>query len=167
MPLSVLREGIPLLNEIIETQTDESILSDACWALSYISDGSNQEIQAVLDSVNLKKLLSFLDMTNHNLVTPTLRLFGNIVTGDDVQTQKIVDLGIISYLKKFIKHTKVSVVVEVCWFISNLTAGTREQIQVNDLIIVKLLLNEIKIMFYYYLSGGHRCRSHTGSDRNL
>lgn len=134
MPLSVIKEGIPLLNEIIETQTDESILSDACWALSYISDGSNQEIQAVLDSVNLKKLLSFLDNTNHNLVTPTLRLFGNIVTGDDLQTQKIVDLGIISYLKKFIKHTKVSIVVEVCWFISNLTAGTREQIQVNDML---------------------------------
>ena len=40
---------LPLLRDIIMLE-DKEMLADACWALNYLSDGSNDRIQAVLDT---------------------------------------------------------------------------------------------------------------------
>lgn len=39
---------------------DTDILADACWALSYLSDGPNDKIQAVIDSGVCRRLVELL-----------------------------------------------------------------------------------------------------------
>ena len=41
-------------------QTDPDILADACWVLSYLSDGPNDKIQAVIASGVCRKLVELL-----------------------------------------------------------------------------------------------------------
>merc|ERR1712190_711777 len=61
--------------------------------------------------------------------TPALRAVGNIVTGDDSHTQVILQGGALNHLKDLLGHNKKSIRKEACWTISNVTAGTQDQIQ--------------------------------------
>jgi hypothetical protein len=49
-PLEKIGPVLQHLKIVFETVTDEASLVDALWAVSYISDGSNDRIQAVIDS---------------------------------------------------------------------------------------------------------------------
>uniref|UniRef100_A0A8C6T548 Importin subunit alpha n=1 Tax=Neogobius melanostomus TaxID=47308 RepID=A0A8C6T548_9GOBI len=105
---------------------DTDILADACWALSYLSDGPNDKIQAVIDSGVCRRLVELL---MYGLVSPALRAVGNIVTGDDLQTQVILNCSALQSLLHLLASPKESIKKEACWTISNITAGNRAQIQ--------------------------------------
>ena len=61
--------------------------------------------------------------------TPALRSVGNIVTGDDVQTQVIINAGALPCLLHLLSSNKDGIRKEACWTISNITAGNSAQIQ--------------------------------------
>merc|ERR1712166_1474897 len=50
-------------------------------------------------------------------------------TGDDVQTQVVLNCHVIPGLARLLQHTKETIKKETCWTISNITAGSQEQIQ--------------------------------------
>ena len=50
---------LPALAHLIQ-QPDKEVVSDACWALSYLTDGSTERIQAVVDSGVVQRLVDLL-----------------------------------------------------------------------------------------------------------
>jgi len=124
-----VKQCIPVLARILSS-TDTEVLTDACWALSYLSDGPNDRIDAVLQSGCLPKLISMLNHTDMGVKTPALRSVGNFVTGDDQQTQMLVDAGIVENLVQLLNCPRKGIRKEACWALSNITAGNRVQIQV-------------------------------------
>ena len=65
------------------------------------------------------------------MVSAALRAVGNIVTGDDVQTQVILNCSVLPCLLVLLVNTRESIRKEACWTVSNITAGNRQQIQVR------------------------------------
>jgi importin subunit alpha-1 len=58
------------------------------------------------------------------VLVPALRTVGNIVTGNDMQTQVIINCGALPCLLQLLMGThKKSIKKEACWTISNITAG--------------------------------------------
>ena len=66
--------------------------------------------------------------------TPALRTVGNIVTGDDLQTQIIINFNALSCLNSLLNSQKKGIRKEACWTISNITAGNKDQV---SLIVAK------------------------------
>eukprot|EP01102_Stenamoeba_stenopodia_P020472 TRINITY_DN797_c0_g1_i1.p1 TRINITY_DN797_c0_g1~~TRINITY_DN797_c0_g1_i1.p1 ORF type:complete len:575 (-),score=128.29 TRINITY_DN797_c0_g1_i1:108-1700(-) len=136
----LVRRALPVLARLIYS-TDEEVLTDACWALSYLSDGSNEKIQAVVESGVCRRLVELLVHPSVNVQTPALRTIGNAVTGDDLQTQLVINYGALPCLLTLLGSPKKSIRKEACWAISNITAGTKTQIQaVIDANIVPIMV---------------------------
>ncbi|KAH7578283.1 hypothetical protein ACOSP7_000492 [Xanthoceras sorbifolium] len=140
------KPALPALERLIHSNDDE-VLTDACWALSYLSDGTNDKIQAVIEAGVCPRLVELLFHPSPSVLIPALRTVGNIVTGDDMQTQCIINHQALPCLLNLLSHNyKKSIKKEACWTISNITAGNVNQIQavIDAGIIaplVQLLLN--------------------------
>ncbi|KFM56942.1 Importin subunit alpha-2, partial [Stegodyphus mimosarum] len=127
-PFEAIKQCLPAFACLL-SDSDLEVVTDACWALSYLTDGSNDKIQEVINSGVVPRLVSLLEVKDVAVVTPALRAVGNIVTGDDVQTQAVIDAGALEPLRLLIRHNKSNIVKETCWAISNITAGNSRQIQ--------------------------------------
>mmetsp|Transcript_17524 Transcript_17524/g.44511 ORF Transcript_17524/g.44511 Transcript_17524/m.44511 type:complete len:546 (-) Transcript_17524:417-2054(-) len=123
------KQALPTLARLVYSE-DEEVLTDSCWALSYLSDGTNDKIQAVIEANVCRRLVELLMHNAPPVIVPALRTVGNIVTGDDMQTQVVVNCNVLSCLLALLQSShKKSIKKEACWTISNITAGTKEQIQ--------------------------------------
>lgn len=142
---NMVRPALPTLAQLIFSP-DEEVLTDACWALSYLSDGPNEKIQAVIEAGVCRRLVELLLHPSPAVQTPALRTVGNIVTGDDLQTQIIINFNALPCLLALLSSPKKGIRKEACWTISNITAGNKEQIQSvidNNIVppLVQLLTN--------------------------
>jgi importin subunit alpha-1 len=125
---------IPLLQQLNAesklTMLRNATWTDACWALSYLSDGTNDKIQAVIEAGVCRRLVELLSSKHASVLIPALRTVGNIVTGDDYQTQIIINCQALpSLLALLTGDHKKSIKKEACWTVSNITAGNKDQIQ--------------------------------------
>jgi hypothetical protein len=140
-PFDLVQPALPTLAHLIYAQ-DEEVLTDACWALSYLSDGSNDKIQAVIEAGVARRMVDLLMHPQAAVQTPALRTVGNIVTGDDLQTQIVINVGALPCLLALLSSAKKGIRKEACWAISNMTAGNRSQIEsVIDAGIIQPLVN--------------------------
>lgn len=125
---SMVSPCLPTLARLLYSP-DQEIVIDAAWALSYLSDGPDSNIQAVLNSGVAPRLIELLQHNYFAVQTPTLRTVGNIVTGNDQQTQAIIDLGGIQALGTLLSSTRKALRKESAWALSNITAGNQIQTQ--------------------------------------
>ncbi|KAH1188470.1 Importin subunit alpha-4 [Glycine max] len=133
---------MPVLKTLIHN-SDEEVVSDACWALFYISDVSSDTTKTIVEAEFCVKLVDLLTNSSLTVIVPVLRTLGNIVAGDDAQTQLTIDKGLITGLSKLllISRDKEQIYKETCWTISNITAGNGAQIQaIIDAHIIPVLV---------------------------
>nr|ACJ85746.1 unknown [Medicago truncatula] len=125
-PFDQVKPALPALVGLIHSN-DEEVLTDACWALSYLSDGTNDKIQAVIEAGVCPRLVELLLHPSPSVLIPALRTVGNIVTGDDLQTQVIINHQALPCLYNLLTNNyKKSIKKEACWTISNITAGNKQ-----------------------------------------
>ena len=77
---------IPVLAKLLYHH-DIDVMTHSCWATAFIADGPNVRIQKIVDGGLVQRLVELMMHPDRNVRTPALRAVGNILTGDDLQTQ--------------------------------------------------------------------------------
>ena len=146
LSLSFQNSFLEPLNALVSFD-DIPIKVDASWALSYVTDSSDKHAEAVCNTNGMiDTLMRHLGGANDDkLITPALRAVGNIITGTDKHTQFCLDKGFLACVASLLNHRKNSIVKETCWALSNVTAGTR--MQVNNVVtygLVPMVIKQLK-----------------------
>lgn len=75
-PLDAMKTILPVLTCLI-VHEDKEVVSDSCWAISYLTDSCNDRIQIVVDTGILPRLVELMDspelmvMVGDNHKSPT------------------------------------------------------------------------------------------------
>eukprot|EP01117_Protostelium_nocturnum_P003800 TRINITY_DN15063_c0_g1_i1.p1 TRINITY_DN15063_c0_g1~~TRINITY_DN15063_c0_g1_i1.p1 ORF type:complete len:528 (-),score=216.69 TRINITY_DN15063_c0_g1_i1:261-1844(-) len=124
----LIAPAVPTLARLTQS-TDNEVLVDALWALSYLTDTDDTQLDAVLSAGFAPRVVDLLSSAQPSIQTPALRVVGNIVTGNDVITQRMLDLRILPHLYTLLHSTRKGLRKEAAWAISNITAGNKTQTQ--------------------------------------
>eukprot|EP00038_Savillea_parva_P008652 m.178312 g.178312 ORF g.178312 m.178312 type:complete len:548 (-) comp14523_c0_seq1:40-1683(-) len=126
-PILQVAEAIPMLNRML-IHDDDEVSCDACWALGYLADVS---VDHIIDDVDIGHIVQLVDdpVMHKNFQAPALRVLGGLVTGNNEQTQMVLDAGLLRTMPKLLAHGRQVIVKDACWILSNVTAGTSAQIQ--------------------------------------
>jgi len=127
-PVDKVKSAIPTLCKAIQSQTELQVLTDASWALSYLTR-TEATAQMLVDVPNaISALIPLLSTQDLALLVPSLRTLGNICTGDEAQTDAVIrHPEFFEKLWNIIDHKKKAVRRETMWILSNIAAGNEKQ----------------------------------------
>jgi hypothetical protein len=105
------------------------VISNICWIIVYLADANARRVQELLDLKLAPVLVNWLGHKDQDVVIPTLRAVGNILTGSDLQTQTMLELKLLDALMPLIVSTRKLLIKESLWALSNVMAGSIEQVR--------------------------------------
>ena len=120
----------PLARTFLFIKNNDKFISEATWLLGSLSEKYYQIKEEILQSGIIPIIISLINKNSSKyVILSSLRIIGNIITGNANQTQEILNLGILNILKETLFHDKSSIRKETAWILSNICSGTQKQIE--------------------------------------
>lgn len=138
--LSLIRPILPVIANLFHMHPtlaqDPRCLEELACCLKEWSEDEQpvmafKRIESIFAAGLVLPLLPLLSDNNLPLqvLQPLVALFGNLVTGTDLQTDILLEMGLLKRVKPLLRHPDTLVRRKCCWLLGNLMAGTTQQIQ--------------------------------------
>eukprot|EP01063_Lacrimia_lanifica_P008462 TRINITY_DN154_c0_g1_i3.p1 TRINITY_DN154_c0_g1~~TRINITY_DN154_c0_g1_i3.p1 ORF type:complete len:533 (+),score=84.90 TRINITY_DN154_c0_g1_i3:225-1601(+) len=115
--------------------TNENVARDACWTLVHAADGCMPDYVELVSRMGIETTLGEL-LEVKKLVEPALLTLGNLATGTDHQTQRVIDSGVLPRVMGVLtsregpgQEKNQRMIKASCWMLSNIAAGTQAQVR--------------------------------------
>ncbi|RHZ59907.1 hypothetical protein Glove_360g112 [Diversispora epigaea] len=145
--------ALPTLAQFLNCK-DEMIIEKACWTFGSIAEGGIKQIQRMIELGICPTLIKLMNHPSCYVKLASLRCVTNMVTGDDFQIQMIINCGVLQILKELLSSSKEKdsqIRRESCLLLSNITAGTVEQVEIVYQIGLFPILIELMMVADYYI----------------
>lgn len=133
LPKTVTNKIIPGICAAIKKWiNDNELMTNFLWALFYLLAGSDAStITEIIELGMVPVLINFMKPGyDVQIFLPAMRCIGNIASSNNEHTQILLDNGILSVLDNGLTISKKkSINKELCWIISNITAGNQSQVE--------------------------------------
>jgi hypothetical protein len=131
LPFALTQCTVPILQQLLNTFHDVEVLDFCLIALSVISDNHTirdpKQLPSIVASGVVPRLLQLLHHPSEHITYRALRPCGNIVAGDSLSTQCMIDAGFIPELVRLLQHSNANIRNEAAWALSNIAAGSAFQ----------------------------------------
>ena len=112
---------------------NDEITQDILYGLSHLSNTKHTFILKILFEQGVVSYIMRMDLSaNKQNLQNSLRLIGNLLTGDDLMTDQMIQYGVINFLERLLNSPISEIRKEATWSLSNIAAGTKGHI--NSLI---------------------------------
>eukprot|EP01016_Furgasonia_blochmanni_P009265 TRINITY_DN13835_c0_g1_i4.p1 TRINITY_DN13835_c0_g1~~TRINITY_DN13835_c0_g1_i4.p1 ORF type:complete len:531 (-),score=92.78 TRINITY_DN13835_c0_g1_i4:61-1593(-) len=128
-PYEKVAELIPFVVSMLGSDDDDTV-SEATWALSFLADGPDSQIEEILsfDGV-VERICELMHHQSHDINVPALRTCANCLTSEDESViEEYLRHDALSGLSSFLNHIKKPLRREACWALSNILVGTFEHV---------------------------------------
>lgn len=89
-------------------------------------------IQKVVDTGVAGRLVELLSHPHQSVLLPALRAVGNIATGSEMQTDQLLKANVLFYFLPLLSHKKTIIRRECVWAMSNIAAGSLNQVKFHN-----------------------------------
>jgi len=141
-PLELVAPGLPLL-KVLLCHPDDEVVIDTIWAVSYATECNvidkptpstqmpsvDARIDAVAAAGILPEIYKFLTAPELSKALPSVRTFGNILTGSSKYTDMVLQMNILPPFLSVLTRKNRVIRKEVLWALSNVAAGTPQHVQ--------------------------------------
>ena len=124
---------LPALIQVLEQCTDEAVITDTLWAVSFLTDDSSPT-SSKLDRVVaiprlIPRIIHFLRHPTFNIQSASLRCVGNIASGNDLHTNMLIENDVLSGILALMVSPRKILRKEAAWALSNISAGTTKHVE--------------------------------------
>ncbi|AES82496.2 importin subunit alpha [Medicago truncatula] len=145
-PLTLEDQILPALSGLRELllMPDESVQLYACSILYWLTqDCSDEMVQAIVEGNFCPRLVELLLYPESKVVVPALQVLGEIASGNDAQTQVLINCGALRCLKDLLTQSDKIILEEACYVILNIAGGNIAQKQ--DVIDADLISSLVRL----------------------
>jgi importin subunit alpha-6/7 len=120
---------LPTLAHLLKSG-DKQVAVDALWSFAHLLEHCDNAIrQAVVDCGVCSSFAALLACKDIELVTPAVRAVGGVVSGSTEHTNAMLLASPFPALKRLLATKSKKLQLDLCWVLSNFTAGDEGQIQ--------------------------------------
>jgi hypothetical protein len=122
--------ALPVLKCILETSQDYEMKQEACWAITHVTSQQTEYVRAFVHAGFVPVLFSMLGTPHPRLLSPVIRVLGNIVSCDaDDLTDMVLGHGILRVLRALLRTSDSMLIQSVLCITANILAGSSVQRQ--------------------------------------
>jgi hypothetical protein len=121
-------EFIPHLIKFFNASVGQEEISKSLFIIYKLSSSTSICLDKFINSNVYNRIVSVMNEYDLSIKYYCVRIIANMASGNDVQTQILIQNGVVELYKGLLEETDIKVVKEALWGISNICGGTVSQI---------------------------------------